>query len=163
MFGDGAVPHRVVGDQAVTGSFVHAPSQQQMDAPYAPVVQPLGMQALVEIRDRLFIHLGQTDLADTGRDVVFDQVPIASLSPGIPLAAVILEPAVAPASDCIFFSLHIVRLLRQRQQYHRRERIARGRIDNTAQYTWLNFQEKLMIVHFYKLFLHIEHLTNSRN
>ena len=49
-----AEPHRVVGDQLVTGRFVHTAPQEQMDAPDTSGAEPLASQTVVETGDGVF-------------------------------------------------------------------------------------------------------------
>ena len=46
-----AEPHRVIGDKPVTGRFVHAAPQEQVDAPDASGAEPLAPQAVIEAGD----------------------------------------------------------------------------------------------------------------
>ena len=49
-----AEPHRVVGDALVTGCFIHAAPQEQMNAPNASGAESLAPQAVIEAGDGAF-------------------------------------------------------------------------------------------------------------
>ena len=49
-----AEPYRIVGDKLVTGRFIHAAPQEQMDAPDASGAESLAPQAVIEAGDGAF-------------------------------------------------------------------------------------------------------------
>lgn len=109
-----AEPHRVVGDQLVTGRFVHTAPQEQMDAPDTSGAEPPAPQAVIEAGDGIFRQLRQWDVPDSGENVAVDQVAVSAHGAAAPYALVLVEPAVAPlAYGAAVSFLHIVASLQQ--------------------------------------------------
>ena len=53
--------------------FVHAPAQEQVNAPDTSGTEPPASQAVVEIRDHLFRQVSQFNASDAGEDVAVNQ------------------------------------------------------------------------------------------
>ena len=109
-----AEPHRIIGDALVTGRFIHAAPQEQVDAPDASGAEPLAPQAVIEAGNSVFRQLHQRNAPDPGQDVPVDQIAVSTHGAAAPSALVLAEPAVAPlAYSAAVFFLHIVASLRQ--------------------------------------------------
>ena len=109
-----AEPYRIVGDKLVTGRFIHAAPQEQMDAPDASGAESLAPQAVIEAGDGVFRQIRQRDAPDSGEDVAVDQVAVSAHGAAAPSAPILAEPAVAPlAQREVRFFLHIFASFRQ--------------------------------------------------
>ena len=107
-------PHRVIGDKLITGCFVHAAPQNQMDAPDASGTESLAPQAVIEAGDEIFRQLHQWDVSDSGENMAVNQVAVSAHGAAAPSALVLAEPVVAPlAYGAAVFFLHIVASSRQ--------------------------------------------------
>lgn len=123
-----AEPHRVVGDELGLRCFVHAPSQEQVDAPDASGSESLASQSVVEIRDRLLRQIRESHTSDAGEDVAVNQIAVPALGVAIPLVPIGGEPLVAPLTNReIIFFLHIIASFLANEQYHRKQEIATGK------------------------------------
>jgi len=118
-----AEPHRVIGDKLVTGRFVHAAPQEQVDAPDASGAEPLALQAVIEAGDGVFRQLRQWDTPNSRENVAVDQVAVSAHGAVAPSALVFAEPAVAPlAYGAAVSFLHIVASFRQPNNTTEREK-----------------------------------------
>ena len=109
-----AEPHRVVGDALVTGRFIHAAPQEQMNAPNASGAESLAPQAVIEAGDGVFGQLRQRDAPDSGENMAVDQVAVSAHGAAAPSAPILAEPAVAPlAYREVRFFPHIFASFRQ--------------------------------------------------
>ena len=115
--------YRIVGNTLVTGRFIHAAPQEQMDAPDTSGAESLAPQAVIETGDGVFGQLRQWDTPDSGENVAVDQVVVSAHGAAAPSALVFAEPAVAPpAHREVRFFLHIVASLRQPNNTTEREK-----------------------------------------
>lgn len=101
--------------------FVHAPAQEQVDAPDASGAKPVALQAVVEIDDCLFCQVRKRLASDTGEDVTVNQIAVSALGLAVSLVPVGNEPLIAPLSDRQgSFFLHIIASFLANEQYHRK-------------------------------------------